>query len=230
MIHPRLLLLAALLAGCAAAPEPPAVPAGEDPARWAGEIAASVAARPELEHPVVFYGSSSIRLWSTLAEDMAPLPVVNHGFGGSRIFDAVFWLDTVLEGLEPRALVVFSGTNDLAGDAPREPAWIADRFDELVARLRALGHDAPLVYVAVSPTPSRERHLERVLETNRLIRERCARDPSLWFVDTASGLLDGEGRPDPRWFVGDRLHLNADGYAAWTARIRPALERVLGEG
>lgn len=223
------LLGALLLAGCAAAPPtdaPPAIPAGEDPLHWQGDVAAFLLEPPSEPHPVVFVGSSSIRLWSTLAEDMAPVPVVNRGFGGSRIFDAVYWAEPLVADLEPAVVVVFSGTNDLAGDAPREPEWVAARFDELVRRLRALGCDAPLVYVAISPTPSRERHLERVHATNRLVQERCAADPRLHFADTASGLLDDAGRPDPRWFVEDRLHLNAEGYAAWAARLRPLVRTL----
>ena len=51
--------------------------ASQDPEFFADEIAAFEAA--DREHapparPIVFVGSSSIRLWKTLAEDMAPLP------------------------------------------------------------------------------------------------------------------------------------------------------------
>lgn len=214
-------------------PPPPlgalTIPAGEQPQRWEAEIQASIAARGDVQRPLVFVGSSSVRLWGSLAEDMAPFEAVNHGFGGSRIFDAVFWLEAVLEAVKPRALVVFSGTNDLAGEAPREVDYLVQQFDALVARMRALGHDVPLFYLAISPTPARERHLERVLEANRRLAARCADDPQLHFVDTASALLDADGRPDPRWFVADRLHLNADGYASWTATLRPALQRVLAD-
>lgn len=228
------MVLAALPACAPEAPTtapigPVATPEGEDPARWAEAIAKTVAARGQVERPVVFVGSSSIRRWSTLAEDMAPIEVVNHGFGGSRIHDAVHWLEALLEGVDPRALVVFSGTNDIAGDSPRDAAYVAERFDALVARMRELGHDVPLLYIAISPSPSREEHLAIVTEANRLIAAKCAADPRLTFVDTATDLLDAEGRPDQRWFVADRLHLNPEGYAAWTRTIRPALEGVLGK-
>ncbi len=43
-----------------------------------------------------------------------------------------------------------------------------------------------------------------------------------------SGLLDADGRPDPRWFRADRLHLDAAGYAHWTKVLRPVLERLAG--
>ncbi len=231
MLRRRFLLAALLLGlgGCGAPPPlaPPAIPAGEDPLRWSAEIEALAVQTPPSEHPVVCVGSSSIRLWRTMGEDLAPWPVMNCGFGGSGLFDAVYWADRVVTPFDPRLVVVFSGTNDLAGDAPRSAAWVAARFDDLVARLRALGCDAPVVYLAISPTPSRERHLELVHEANRRIAARCAADPVLHFVDTGSGLLDAAGRPDPKWFVADRLHLNAAGYAHWTATLRPVLAGLL---
>jgi hypothetical protein len=224
-------LASLLLAACIAAPPPapPPIPAGEDPARWAEDVAALAAQPATAEHPVVFVGSSSIRLWDSLAADMAPMPVLNCGFGGSKLFDSVHWAEPLVAAREPSVVVVFAGTNDLAGSAPREPEWLLLRFDELVARLDDLGCDAPLVYIAISPTPARAEHQGLVEETNRLIAARCATSPALTFVDTASALLDAEGRPDPRWFRADRLHLNAKGYAQWTATLRPVI-RELYEG
>ncbi len=202
----------------------PVIPEGEDPERWASALEAldmAAAQAAPMDRPVVFVGSSSIRLWSSLAEDMAPVPVMNQGFGGSKIFDSLYWADRLVTRYDPTLVVVFSGTNDIRGKSPRPAAWVAQRFDELVVRLRELGCDAPLAYIAISPTPSRAEHLSIVLETNRLIEERCAQDERLHFVDTATALLDAEGQPDPRWFLEDRLHLNAEGYATWTAKIRP---------
>ena len=66
-------------------------------------------------------------------------------------------------------------------------------------------------------------------DANARIAARCAQDLSLFFVDTASGLLDDHGRPDPRWFVADRLHLNAEGYAQWTNMLRPLVLRLYAE-
>lgn len=232
MMRAAVLSFAVALAACQAAatdPTPPTVLEGEDPDRWLDALEAfrlADEASPARERPVVFVGSSSIRRWSSLEEDMVPVPALNRGYGGSKIFDTLYWADRLVTSYDPTVVVVFSGTNDIQGESPRSAAWVAQRFDELVARLDDLGCDAPLVYIAISPTPSRAEHLTTVLETNRRIHERCALDADLHFVDTASPLLDAEGRPDPRWFVKDRLHLNAEGYAAWTAKIRPIVLRL----
>jgi len=228
-----LTLAAAALAGCqvaALAPTPaPTIPEGEDPHRWLDALEAFEAQDAQsasTRSPVVFVGSSSIRLWDSLAEDMAPVPTLNRGYGGSKIFDTVYWADRLITKYDPSLVVAFTGTNDIKGASPRPAAWVARRFDELVARLRTLGCDAPLIYIAISPTPSRAEHLTAVLEANRLIQERCELDDDLHFVDTASQLLDADGQPDARWFVEDRLHLNAEGYAAWTAKVRPLVLRA----
>jgi lysophospholipase L1-like esterase len=207
----------------------PAVPDGEDPLRWANDISAFDAVGPVQPGAVVFVGSSSIRLWSTLAEDMAPVPVLNRGFGGSHIYDSVFWSDRLVARYQPSAIVVFAGTNDISGDEPRSAAFVAEGFDALVEDLRRQGTGAPIAYIAISPAPSRARHQQIVEEANRLIAARCAADPTLHFVDTATGLLDADGKPDPRWFRSDQLHLNADGYAHWAAKIRPLVHRLHAE-
>ena len=77
--------LLALLAASAAAPtsllaraEGPTPPPGA--ANWSKAIAAfedADRADPPAPGSVVFVGSSSIRKWSSLERDMAPLPVLN---------------------------------------------------------------------------------------------------------------------------------------------------------
>ncbi|RKZ06644.1 hypothetical protein DRQ32_10900, partial [bacterium] len=63
---------------------------------------------------IVFTGSSSIRFWNTLAEDMAPLPVIRRGFGGAHMTHVIHNARRVITAYAPRAIVVFVGGNDLA--------------------------------------------------------------------------------------------------------------------
>lgn len=205
----------------------PAVPAGENPLAWLEAIAAFDAEPLPPRRPVVFVGSSSIRGWKTLAEDMAPMPVLNRGFGGSKITDAIHWLDELVARHDPSAVVVFTGTNDLAGETPRSAEWVAERFDELVARLRALGCEAPVVWIAITPTPSRVQHLQLVQRANELVAARCAKDPTLCFVVPPTHAIGADGKPDAKWFQKDLLHLNADGYREWTQAVRPVVEELV---
>jgi len=227
---PLLLLVAA---GCASSsPAPlgrPPVPAGEDPLRWSEDMQ-RFAEQDEralaTRGAVVFVGSSSIRLWSTLADDMAPLPVVQRGFGGSRLFDACYWSELLVSQHDPSVVVVFSGTNDIAGDAPKSAEQVDELFELFVERVRHHDPAAPICFLAITPTEARLQHVAIVRATNERIRARCERDPLLTFVDPTPDLTTADGRPDARFFRDDRLHLNADGYAVWTRHLRPVVERL----
>ena len=228
---PWLPLLALLggLAACQATPPRLTVPEGANPVRWqpaVQQFEADDQANPPPKHATLFLGSSSIRLWDSLTTDMAPLPVVQRGFGGSKLFDAVYYTERLVAAHEPAVVVVFSGTNDIASPQPKSATEVRDLFLELVARVRWFQPDVPICYIAISPTPARQQHMDIVLAANRLIATECQKGDRLTFIDTASELLDRDGQPDPRWFVKDQLHLNAQGYAAWTRRIRPVVTRV----
>src|SRR5512136_3175724 len=80
-----------------------------DPLAWESTIR-KFEARDRIQPPpadvIVFTGSSSITFWSTLEQDMAPLPVINRGFGGSRIDDVVYYADRIVIPYHPRAVVL----------------------------------------------------------------------------------------------------------------------------
>ena len=111
--------------------------ASQDPTFFEDEIAAFEAAdraAPPPERPIVFVGSSSIRLWDTLAEDFAPLSVLNRGFGGSQLEHVNHFLERTVLGYAPRAVLLYAGDNDLdartgktADDVLRisRPSWRA---------------------------------------------------------------------------------------------------------
>ena len=90
--------------------------------------------------PVLFVGSSSIRMWRTLAEDMAPMPVVNRGFGGSAIGQSNLYFDRIVAPYRPRAIVFYAGENDIDGDqSPAEAASPHSRFESSCSPRLLLG-------------------------------------------------------------------------------------------
>src|ERR1700738_2088625 len=60
--------------------------------------------------PPVFYGSSSIRLWETLAEDFDPR-VLNLGFGGSTLEACDYFFARLVPPVHPRSLLIYAGDN-----------------------------------------------------------------------------------------------------------------------
>ena len=202
------------------------IPEGENPERWADDIGAFEIEDQLMSPPegaVVFVGSSSIRLWDSLKEDMDPMPVIQRGFGGSKLFDAIYFTDRIITPYKPKMLVVFSGTNDISGDNPKQAEEVVALYQQFVDRVHRRMSDLPIYFIAISPTRSRWEHREIVFETNRRVAEIAEADNRLYFIDTATALLDASGEPNDDLFLGDQLHLNKDGYAVWTSIIRPVL-------
>ena len=152
---------------------------------------------------IVFVGSSSFTLWSSLEGDMAPLPAVNRGFGGALIDDVVRYADRIVVPYQPAAVVLFAGTNDIAGARPASAGYVAERFDAFVAKVRLAVPEALIFYVAITPSRARWRLWPVAMEANRLIEARVRADAGLRFIDLGWFLLGRDGTPDPELYRRD---------------------------
>lgn len=205
--------------------------ASQDPAFFEDEIAAFEAAdreRPPPERPIVFVGSSSIRLWDTLAEDMAPLPVLNRGFGGSQLAHVVHFADRAVIRYRPSAVVLYAGDNDLDERTGKSAADVVRDFQAFVARVEEAVPDARIYYLAIKPSRMRWARWPEMAKANAEIAALCAGDARLGFLDVATPMLATGEPPSRDLFVFDGLHLSAQGYALWTSVVKPRLEADLG--
>lgn len=174
----------------------------------------------------LFLGSSSVRFWKTLDQDMAPYPVINRGFGGSQIADVTLYFDQVATPYRPRAIFFYAGDNDI--HAGRTPAQVVADFQAFLDRKdQTLG--ATKVYF-ISLKPSKARWAERAAQAdaNAGVRALAARRPDLDYVDVVPPMLEG-GEPKDI-FVADGLHMTPAGYVLWTGVVRPVLEREADAG
>ena len=171
----------------------------------------------------MFTGSSSITFWTTLAQDMRPLPVINRGFGGSRVNDVVYYAPRIVVAYRPRAVVLFVGTNDISGPKPKTAQEVYDGYRAFVEVVQAALPAMPIYYISITPAPSRWKLWPIVQEANRLICDHTQTDPRLHFIDLTDVILGADGKPDRSLFRLDRLHPNKKGYTVWTAKIKPIL-------
>src|SRR5262245_23633376 len=51
---------------------------------------------------ILFTGSSSIRYWPALGRDMAPVPVLNRGFGGSHLSHVIDYAERIIIPYRPQ--------------------------------------------------------------------------------------------------------------------------------
>ncbi|MBT9394565.1 hypothetical protein KLP40_15445 [Hymenobacter sp. NST-14] len=219
-------VLFSLVTGCASAPLPAAAPA-LNPGQWTGELRAFArqdSLTPPPAHPILFYGSSSVRKWETMGQDFPTHPVLNRGFGGSRFPDALHYFDQLVVAYQPRQVVLYEGDNDLAAGATPEAVY--QSFRRFERRMRRQLPRVPLVFLAIKPSPARWALYPQMQEANRRIRAYIEAHPQrLRYVDTATPLLGPNGRPRPAFYVADSLHMTPAGYAQWQRVLEPALVR-----
>lgn len=186
--------------------------------------------QPDPENAILFTGSSSIKLWSTIREDMAPYPVIQRGFGGSKIEDLAFYLQRIVYPHKFRAIGIFCGTNNITGYG-REMSedsimlWVKN----IDAQIRHKFPGTPIFWIAVTPVPSRAAVLDKVLAHDKRMAEYCATRKNTYFINTVPAYLDGEGKPIPRYFIQDMLHQNHEGYKVWADIIKKDLATHLGQ-
>jgi lysophospholipase L1-like esterase len=177
--------------------------------------------------PIVFYGSSSIRAWDTLAEDLGDPRVVNLGFGGSTLDACAHYFERLVVPLDPVSLVVYAGDNDL-GDG-RHPAHVIDAFRLLFAKARRDLGTRPFGFMAIKPSPARASLVGRMRDVNDAIRHELAPHPSAFFIDVFEPMLNARGEPRPELFLDDGLHLGRAGYDLWRDILHTFRHRIFAE-
>lgn len=192
-----------------------------DAGKWEKDVATFEKA-PIQKECILFTGSSTIRLWKTLEADFAGLPVVNRGFGGSQMVDSAELAERIVIPHEPRVVVLFAGTNDIA--AGRSPEDVAKSFEVWVAKMKEKLPKTELCFFEITTSPSRWAQREKVVAANQLIKPLCEK-AGVKFIPIREKLLGPDGAPREELFVADRLHLNADGYRILAEAVRPLLPK-----
>ena len=208
-------LLAA--ASLQAAPEPEKE---TDAERWEAEIG-KFAERDALHPPGakawLFVGSSSIRLWD-LEASFTDRPLINNGFGGSKLSDAVVHFDKLFSPYDPSAIVIYGGDNDVGKGATATE--VVESFEALAGKIREAFPSVPVVFLGIKPSIKRWKMWPVMREANARIAEACNTLKGFRFADTAALMLtDPNEAPSASWFREDGLHLSASGYAAWSALV-----------
>lgn len=179
------------------------------------------------EESILFAGSSSIRLWSTLKEDMAPYPVIQRGYGGAKLSDFAVYADRLLNPHKCRAIVIFIA-NDISGsEQDKSPEEVLSLYNYVVKTIRKKQHDTPVFWIAITPTSSRWKVWPEIQKANNLIKEYCDSKKDLYFIKTDFAFLGEDGKPINEFFRDDLLHLNSKGYEVWKEIVRKELDRVL---
>jgi lysophospholipase L1-like esterase len=190
--------------------------------QWEKEISAfeaKDATNPPPQHAILFIGSSTIRFWTTLAQDFPGEPVINRGFGGSEILDSTHFADRIVFPYAPKAIFFRAGGNDI--DAGESPEAIFADFKDFVATVHAKLPDTDIYFISWSATITRWKNRDKEKILNDSVKELAARTPHLKYIETGDLVLGADGKPRPELFRADGIHLNAAGYKLLIERVRP---------
>ncbi|CAM4820148.1 unnamed protein product [Rotaria magnacalcarata] len=176
-------------------------------------------------HGLVFFGSSSIVKWSTLAQDFPDYTTLNRGFGGSTLLQCYQQFKRIIYPLEPSILVIYAGENDIADGQPA--IVVQSIFRQLIPAIRHFYPNMPIAYISLKPSPSRVSKMGQMNDTNNRIRNDIVLlFREVTFIDIWPDMLLPNGQPNPDLFLSDNLHMNSKGYAIWTKAVTIYLESV----
>ncbi|MEO6151480.1 MAG: GDSL-type esterase/lipase family protein [Mucilaginibacter sp.] len=174
----------------------------------------------------IFYGSSSIRQWTSLADDFKGLSPVNLGFGGSTLAGCTWFFDRVMVGFEPERLVFYAGDNDL-GDG-RHPEEVFIFFQQFAVRVKERFGSLPCYFISLKPSIARWAQFGNFKYANEIISAEIKNNHPDWrWVDIFSSMLNADGKPNPEYFVADGLHLSKKGYHLWKTAVHKELSEEL---
>jgi lysophospholipase L1-like esterase len=180
---------------------------------WSGQVQRDQGA-------VVFLGDSITQQWGWGLNAVFPgVKIANRGISGDTTRGLLIRLKEDVLDLNPRAVVLLIGTNDLEEKAT--PETIDSDFRLLVATLKAHNPKMPIIACLVMPSSTAMRRpAEEIKKINALRLAAIKGDPQVIPLDTWTLFADPAGEPIQDEFP-DLLHPNDYGYVKFAAALRP---------
>ncbi len=192
--------------------------------RFEKEIQAFIAKdkiNPPAQGKILFIGSSIFRKWTTVTDQMSPLPVFNRGFGGSRTEDVLARMDQIVFPYNPKIIVYYCGSNDI--NASKKPAIIVANFKSFSERVAAKLPKTKIIFISINKAHQKKSRWDWVEDANNQIKEYCESTALRSFIDVNPVLLNADGSSKEELFVADKLHLKQPAYDGFTKIIKPIL-------
>ena len=184
------------------------------------------------KNDLLFIGSSSIRLWNDIENDMLPYSSVKRGYGGAHYYDLIHFTERLITNHSPKAILIFvandiTGSNDVFktnNDLSTEE--VKKLFKYCYKSIRKIHKQVPVFVIETTPTPSRWDVWDKISEANDLINSYCESKINLHFITTRDKFIDDNGLPIKSFFISDELHLNKKGYKLWSEIIKEKLIEI----
>lgn len=175
---------------------------------------------------IMFLGSSYIRLWKNIREDVHYKNIIHRGFGGCNLRDVAFYAERIIYPHQPKAIFIYVGNDIVAGEKDRSPDQVLELYKYIVKVIRVKYPKIPVTWLAISPSEKRWTAWEEIQLANQLIKDYCAITPNLYYIESASKFLGKEGKPIASLYRDDKLHYNETGYKVWGKNIAQKVKKI----
>ena len=171
---------------------------------------------------VVFYGSSTLRLWENMALDFPDWNTLNLGFGGAFIHSMEHYFEVLFEGLKPKSIILYLGGNDLTlgYSAQKIGAAIAD----LVKKIHYKFPKANIYSIAIKPSIERAEQLKKICSINSLVQNLSTSFSYFQQIEFYEHLIEKK-EIKKEYLLQDGLHLNSKGYELLSSLVRKKLQQ-----
>lgn len=171
---------------------------------------------------ILFIGSSTFTNWKDAQAYFPKHVIINRGFGGSSLPHVINYVGDIVYPYQPKQVVIYCGENDFTGNATAQE--VVNRVKKLIDTIRVKYPKVAIAYVSIKPSPSREKYWPLMIDANAKIAEMIKGMKRTEFINTYDAMFNADGKIMTDIFLGDKLHMNAKGYAIWAPIIEPYLK------
>jgi hypothetical protein len=182
------------------------------------------------DQAILFIGSSSIRKWNSIKENLNPYKPIKRGYGGAHYYDLVHFTKRLVSPHKVKAIAIFVA-NDITGEkegindlSPKEVLNLA-KF--VVKQIRKTHKKTPIFFIETTPTSSRWKVWNKISKANDLIKYFTSKNKNMFYIDTRTFYIKSNGMPNNEFFIADKLHLNNSGYKLWGKIIKDSFDKNL---
>ncbi len=176
---------------------------------------------------IMFLGSSYIRLWKNIKEDLKYNEIIHRGFGGCNLRDVAFYIKRIVNPHNPKAIFIYVGNDITANEKDKTPEQVLELYKYIVKIIRQKHRNVPITWLAISPSERRWSKWKEIQKANELIKTFCESNPNLHYIDSSNKFLGKDGQPITSLYRDDKLHYNEAGYIVWGRNIRRQVKKIL---
>ena len=175
---------------------------------------------------IMFIGSSYIRLWKNIREDIQYQDIIHRGFGGANLRDVGYYIKRIVYPHQPKAIFIYVGNDITTSEKDKSPDQVLELYKYVVIIIREKYPSVPITWLAISPSEKRWSVWNQIQQANELIKTFTESQPNLFYIDAGQSFLGTNGKPNEIYYRDDKLHYNVLGYQLWGKTIELAVKSI----